>query len=109
VLGLGLTAAMAAVSAGLWGGTAAAPAAVFGLVATAIHLAAIRVATRRPPGPREVFPKGFLYGMALRLGGVVLFAAAAFGWPAFFRPLPTAIGFLGVLVPLLFLELRTTR
>jgi hypothetical protein len=47
--------------------------------------------------------------MALRLGGVVLFAAAVFGWRAVFLPLPTAVGFLGVIVPLLFLELGTTR
>jgi len=56
-----------------------------------------------------MFPKGWLYGMALRLGGVLLFAAAVFAWRTVFVPLPTALGFLGVIVPLLFLELRTTR
>jgi hypothetical protein len=40
---------------------------------------------------------------------VVLFAAAVFGWRSVFLPLPTAVGFLGVIVPLLFLELGTTR
>jgi hypothetical protein len=107
--GVGLTLAAGGLSALLFGDGALWPAIVFGLVGLAIHLAATHVAARKPPGPGEVFPKGFLYGMALRMGGVVLFAAAAFGMGEFFLPLPTAIGFLGVLVPLLFLELRTIR
>lgn len=107
--GVGLTMAAGGLSALAFGDRAFWPAIVFGLVAMAIHLLASHVATREPPGPGEVFPKGFLYGMALRMGGVALFAAAAFGLGEFFLPLPTAIGFLGVLVPLLFLELRTIR
>ena len=107
--GLALTLAAGGISAALFGPAAFWPAATFGLVATAIHLLAVRLGQREPPGPGQVFPKGFLYGMALRLGGVVLFAAAAFGLRDFFQPLPTAIGFLGVIVPLLFLDLRTTR
>ena len=82
---------------------------VFGLVSTGIQLLATWCNRRWAPGPKTVFPKGWLYGMALRMGGVVLFAVAVYAWGAVFAPLPTALGFLGVIVPLLFLELRTTR
>jgi hypothetical protein len=47
--------------------------------------------------------------MMLRLGGVVLMGAAVVWDRTLFPPLPTAIGFLGVLIPLLFLEVRFVR
>lgn len=107
--GIALTIVASGIARAVWGPSALLPAAVFGAVATALQLAADWCMLRWPPGPKMVFPKGWLYGMALRLFGVVLFAAAAFGWRAVFLPLPTAVGFLGVIVPLLFLELGTTR
>jgi hypothetical protein len=107
--GLFFTVVASGIARAVWGPTALLPAAVFGAVATALQLAASWCNVRWAPGPKTVFPKGWLYGMALRLGGVVLFAAAVFGWRAVFLPLPTAVGFLGVIVPLLFLELGTTR
>jgi hypothetical protein len=48
-------------------------------------------------------------GMLLRGLGVVLVAVAVTLDQAHFPPLPTAFGFLGVLVPLLFLEVRLVR
>ena len=107
--GIALTIIASGIAKALWGPAALMPAAVFGALSTAIQLAANWCNARWVPGPKTVFPKGWLYGMALRLGGVVLFAAAAFGWGALFLPLPTAVGFLGVIVPLLFLELGTMR
>jgi hypothetical protein len=48
-------------------------------------------------------------GMLLRILGVALVAAAITIDSVLFPPLPTAFAFLGVLVPLLFLELRLIR
>jgi hypothetical protein len=107
--GLFFTVVASGIARALWGPAALLPAVVFGAVSTALQLAANWCNVRWAAGPKTVFPKGWLYGMALRLGGVVLFAAAVFGWRAVFLPLPTAVGFLGVIVPLLFLELGTTR
>ncbi len=50
-----------------------------------------------------------MLGFFLRLGGVALFAVGAGLRPDLFAPLPAALGFLGVLVPLLVLETRNTR
>ena len=107
--GIAFTILASGIARMVWGPTALMPAAVFGLLSTGIHLLASWCNRRWAPGPKTVFPKGWLYGMALRMGGVALFAAAVFAWGAVFAPLPTALGFLGVIVPLLFLELRTTR
>ena len=76
--GIALTIIASGIAKALWGPAALMPAAVFGALSTAIQLAANWCNARWAPGPKTVFPKGWLYGMALRLGGVVLFAAAAF-------------------------------
>jgi hypothetical protein len=47
--------------------------------------------------------------MALRLAGVAAMAVATVVAPTQFPLLPTALGFLGVLVPLLFLEVYLIR
>jgi hypothetical protein len=47
--------------------------------------------------------------MGLRLLGVVAIAVAAGLDPAHFPPLAAALGFLGVLLPLLFYEVRLIR
>ena len=107
--GLALTLVMSGLARSIWGPAALLPAALFGLVATAIQLVARWLFARHAAGDRAVFAKGWLYGMALRFAGVVLFAVAVLARRDVFAPLPTALGFLGVIVPLLFLELRTTR
>lgn len=108
-LGLVLTAAIALGLALLLGPVALLPAAVFGGVATAIQLAAVRVLGRAWQGSTTEFFKGVGAGMALRLLGVVLMALAIILDRAHFPPIPTAAGFLGVLLPLLFLEVRFVR
>jgi hypothetical protein len=107
--GIAFTLVACGIAQSAWGPSALLPAAIFGGVATAIQLGARWLYARYAPGPKAVFPKGWLYGMALRMGGVVLFAAAVLARRDVFAPLPTAVGFLGVIVPLLFLELGTTR
>lgn len=85
------------------------PAATFGVLAALIHAGAVVSHRKWPPPARGVFGAGWLFGFMLRLGGVALFAALAGLRPDLFAPLPAALGFLGVLVPLLVLETRTGR
>lgn len=85
------------------------PAATFGALAALIHAGAVAAHAKWPPPARGVFGAGWLFGFMLRLGGVLLFAALAGLRPDLFAPLPAALGFLGVLVPLLVLETRTGR
>lgn len=108
-MGLALTVAVTLVLRSVLGAEAVLPAAVFGGVATLIQLAAHRLSRIGAEDRRAVFPKGWLYGMGLRLAGVALVGVAAATMRATFPPIPTAFGFLGVLIPLLFLELRTAR
>lgn len=106
--GTGLTVLVAGVSALIWGVRSAVAAAVFGAMATGIQVAAHRLSARST-NPRSPFPTGWLWGTALRLGGVVAIAVAVVANRQLFPPLPTALGYLGVLVPLLALELRSSR
>lgn len=105
IAGLGLTGAVTAVSAGAWGRAALLPAAVMGLVATGIQVLAQRL-MQGPTNPRSPFPAGWLAGTGLRLGGIVVMVALVVLDRERFAPLPAALGYLGVLIPLLMLELR---
>lgn len=104
----GLALSLAAAAVGLllaeWRGAMAAG--VFGLLATAIQiLAARRMRTEANASTRE-FMLGYARGMGLRLLGVVLVGVVIWLDSARFPALPAAMGFLGVLVPLLFFEAR---
>jgi hypothetical protein len=104
-----LVALVTALSALFLGGAGAGAAAGgFGLVALAIQVIAHRLASG-PVVPRAPFPAGWLWGTALRFGGVVLLAVAVLLNRRLFPPLPAALGYLGVLIPLFVLELRRTR
>ncbi len=107
IVGAGLTGAVVAVSWVLWGRTALLPAAVMGLLATAIQVLAHRL-MRGPTNPRSPFPAGWLAGTGLRLGGIVVMVLLVVLDRERFAPLPAALGYLGVLIPLLMLELRKT-
>lgn len=106
--GLGLTVLMAGLSFLIWGTAGAVAAGVFGGIATGIQVIAHRL-SGRPTSARSPFPAGWLWGTGLRLGGVVAIAVAVVANRQLFPPLPTALGYLGVLIPLLVLELRGTR
>jgi len=109
VVGLALTAAVTAVLYLGWGPQALLPGVVFGLMATAIQT--ISVALVRPvfSGETVRLLKRWGIGMLLRVLGVALMALAVSLDRVLFPPLPTAFAFLGVLVPLLFLEVRLVR
>jgi hypothetical protein len=108
-LGLALTGVMTGVLSLVWGRDAVFPALVFGLLGTAIQLAASALVRPVLEAPVRDLLRRWAYGMALRLGGVILFAVAVAVKGDVFLPLPTAIGFLGVLLPLLFMEIRLFR
>jgi hypothetical protein len=111
--GLGLGIALTALVSGLlvlgWGQDALLPGLVFGLIATAIQV--ISVAMVRPVWAGETVRllKRWGLGMLLRGLGVALVAVAVTLDRVLFPPLPTALAFLGVLVPLLFMEVRLVR
>jgi hypothetical protein len=109
VLGLALTAAVTAALWLAWGEAAVLPGVAFGLLATAIQMAS--AALIQPAVQREfkVLIRRWGIGVGLRLGGVVVFVVAVAARRDLFPPLPTAFGYLGVVVPLLFTEIRFLR
>jgi hypothetical protein len=88
-----------------WGVQAAIAGGAFGLLATAIHVISVVALKRVWNAPFKELAKGWGIGMALRLGGAVVWMLAVLLRGDLFPPLPTAIGFLGVLIPLLFSEI----
>jgi hypothetical protein len=89
----------------LWDGRAALLGGVFGLMATAIHVVAVVVLRRAWRRSFRELAVAWSIGMGLRLAGVATWAAAVLLASERFPALPTAIGFLGVLLPLLFTEM----
>jgi hypothetical protein len=108
-LGIALTVLVTGLLVLSWGQDAWVPGLVFGLIATAIQV--ISVALVRPVfgGETVRLLKRWGVGMLLRGVGVALVAVAVTIDRALFPPLPTALAFLGVLVPLLFMEVRLVR
>ena len=108
-LGVALTLVLALGFGAARGAEAAAAAGLFGGLGTALQTAA--VALMRPVVGREASRqfRRFGLGMALRLAGVIAIPVAVLADRARFAPLPTAFGFLGVIVPLLFFETRLFR
>jgi hypothetical protein len=103
---IGLVAAMSGV---IWGAQAAIAAGIFGVLAVAIQLAALALVEPVKKGPIKALIKRWGVGMGLRALGVVAIAVAVGLDRTYFPPLATAMGFLGVLLPLLFFEVRLLR
>jgi hypothetical protein len=83
---------------------------MFGVVATAIQVGAGRVMrTGGVPASFPIFAARWGMGMGLRIAGIVLLVTALIVARDVFMPIPTAVGFLGVLIPMLFLEARSLR
>jgi len=102
---LGLGAVLVVVAAEV-GGRAAA---IGGLAALAAQLGAVALLRPAMRAPQPLFMARWFGGMGLRalaLGAVLAIAATH---RAALPPLPAALGFLGVLLPLLFLETRFLR
>lgn len=111
--GLGLGIVLTVLVTGLlyigWASDALIPGLVFGLLATGIQVASVALVRPAFAGETVRLMKRWGLGMLLRALGVALVVAAVMLDGALFPPLPTALAFLGVLVPLLFLEVRLVR
>jgi len=97
VVGLGLVVVVVRLGGGRDG-------AIGGAVAVAAQLAAVALLRPAMRAPQPVFMARWLGGMgvrALALGALLVFAVTKH---AALAPLPASLGFLGVLLPLLFVE-----
>lgn len=94
---------------GIWGPGALVAVWVFGLMATAIQLAAVAWLEPALGAPFPVLLKRWGVGMGLRFLAVVAFAALVAADAERFPPLPSALGLVGVLIPLLFMEIRLLK
>jgi hypothetical protein len=94
---------------GIFGSVAVLPGILFGLLATVLQAFAVRSLQRGIGGSHTDFTRGFVIGTALRFVGIVLVLVVVLVDRERFAPLPTAFGYLGVVVPLLFLEVRFVR
>ncbi len=105
-LGAVMTVAVGTLAALIWGMVGLVAAAVFGGVATGIQLLAARWSrlTGRRATPDQLAI--YLIGMVLRIVGVVLIGVAVTTDRATFPPGPAAMGYLGTLLPLMWLETR---
>lgn len=105
-LGLVATAAITGFAWLLWGPAAVTAALVFGLVATTIQMVAARIASRLglPATPDAL--KVYGIGMTLRVAGVAALGLAVTMDRATFPPGAAALGYLGTLLPLMWLETR---
>jgi hypothetical protein len=94
----------------LWGTQAAFAAGVFAGLALLIQVVSLALMRRVPPGAGfDRFIARWGVGMGLRFLGVVALAVAGGLDRVHFPAVPMALGFLGVLVPLLFYEVRLIR
>jgi hypothetical protein len=80
-----------------------------GAIAAIAQISAAVLARRAYAAPFARFVGAWALGMGLRFSALIALAAGMLAAPTQFPPLPTALGFLGVLIPLLLLEIRLTR
>jgi len=80
-----------------------------GAAALGAQLGAVALLRPAMRAPQPVFMARWLGGMGVRALAVGLVVAIAATHRAELAPLPTSLGFLGVLLPLLFLETRFLR
>jgi hypothetical protein len=104
--GVGLTALVTAVLILAWGRAALLPGVTFGLLATVIQVTSAALVMPVVKGEFKILIRRWAMGMGLRVAGIAAFGAAVWVRRDLFPPLPTAFGYLGVVVPLLFMETR---
>jgi hypothetical protein len=107
--GLGLTALVGAIGWAIWGRGGAVAAASFGALATLIQVVALRLMAGQQNAKFERYLARWGAGMGLRMAGVLVFMVAVALRGDLFPPLASAMGFLGVLLPLLALETRLVQ
>ena len=107
--GLALSALLGGVGWAAWGRPGAIGATTFGLFATLIQVVALRLMRETREARFDAFLAKCGAGMGLRLLGVLVFMLAVSLWRDLFPPLASAMGFLGVLLPLLAIETRLVQ
>jgi hypothetical protein len=105
-VGVSLVLAAAALGGLFAGGPGALAAGLFGLLAASIQLLAHGLMTGVQSATLHLFMKRWGAGMGLRLLGVILVGVVVWLNPKALPPVPAALGYVGVLIPLLFLEAR---
>jgi hypothetical protein len=107
--GAGSALTMSLVAFGIWGSVGAPAALMMGLMATVLQLVAVRQMARTGRPAELDHLKVYLIGVVLRFGGVLMLGLVVTLEPRRFPPLPSALGYLGTVLPLLYLETRLTR
>ncbi|HLB53596.1 MAG TPA: hypothetical protein VJK71_00640 [Gemmatimonadales bacterium] len=107
--GLVLGAIASGIAWRVWGEQAAVGAAVFAALATGIQIGALVLMGPVRNAGLSRYMARWGAGMGLRLLGILALALAVALDPRHFPPLPVALGFLGVLLPLLVLEVKLLR
>ncbi len=97
------------ISVAVWGREGLVGALSFGCLALGIQIVAVSILKKAWAGKFPSVLEKFVIGMALRLAGVVTLAVVVSLRPEVFLPLPSALGFLGVLIPLLYMELKLVK
>ena len=108
-LGARCTAMVVVLGLAIWGTRGAVAAGTLGLIATGLQLAAAQVMVRTGVKPSVDHLAVYVMGMLLRVLGVVTLYALVTRWPGTFGALPCAMGYLGTVLPLLYLETRLSR
>jgi hypothetical protein len=80
-----------------------------GGVALVAQVSAILLLKPKMRAPNPEFMARWLGGMAIRFGGLLVVAGWTLTHPASVPPVPALLGYIGVLLPLLFLETRFLR
>ena len=93
----------------IWGRAGMMAAAVFGVVATVVQLVAAQLMARTGQPAALDHLTVYVIGVFLRLLGVVLFGVAVSLDRVAFPPWPSALGYLGTILPLLYLETKLGR
>ena len=93
----------------IWGRTGMTAAASFGALATIVQLVAAQLMARTGQPAALDHMTVYVIGVFLRLLGVVLLGVAVSLDRATFPPWPSALGYLGTILPLLYLETKLGR
>ncbi len=79
---------------------------VFGGLGVGVHLVAATILRRSLDRSVNVLAAGYITGMVLRLAGAIGAFVAVTVAPSLFSPLPTLLGYVAVIIPLLFMEIQ---
>jgi hypothetical protein len=93
----------------IWGRRGVIGAATFAAVATGLQLLAAQLMARTGKPAALDHLTVYVIGVFLRLLGVVLFGVAVALCRGTFAPWPSALGYLGTVLPLLYLETKLGR